>query len=118
MTETRQELALVCRSIEDKDMQAKIKAVLPPSVSIDRFTRVTLTAIQNNPAVLDADRGSLYNACLESAKRGLLPDGKQAALVIFNTKDGDNWVKRVSLLPMVEGIIAEMAKAGVKSYAT
>jgi phage RecT family recombinase len=118
MTETRQELALVCRSVTDADMQAKIKQVLPASVSIDRFTRVTLTAIQNNPAVLDGDRGSLYSACLEAAKRGLLPDGKQGALVIFNTKDGDQWVKRISFLPMVEGIIAEMAKAGVKAYAT
>jgi recombination protein RecT len=46
-----------------------------------------------------------------------MPDGKQGALVVFNTKQGNEWIRKIQFLPMVEGIIAEMAKAGVKAYA-
>jgi recombination protein RecT len=110
-------VAVVCKSLVDPAMQAKFQQVLPPDVSLDRFTRVTLTAIQNNPAILDCDRGSLYNACVTAAQRGLLPDGKDGALVSFNTKDGNGgWIKKVQFMPMPEGVIKEMAKAGIKAY--
>jgi recombination protein RecT len=110
-------IAVVCRAIADPAMQDKFRSVLPPNVSLDRFTRVTLTAVQNNPALLECDRASLYNACVTAAQRGLLPDGKEGALVSFNTKQGDQWVKKVQFMPMPEGIIKEMAKAGIKAYA-
>jgi len=112
------DIVKVCQVIASDEMQSKIKAVLPKNVPVDRFTRVTLTALQNNPDVLEGDRMSLYNACIVAAQRGLLPDGKQGALVIFNTKQGDQWIKKIQFLPMVEGIIAEMSKAGVQAYAT
>lgn len=110
-------VSVVCKSLVDPSMQEKFKAVLPESVSLDRFTRVTLTAIQQNPAVLEGDRQSLYNSCVNAAQRGLMPDGKDGALVVFNAKQGDNWIKKVQFMPMVEGIIKEMAKAGIKAYA-
>lgn len=110
-------MVTVCRAIVDPAMTDKFKSVLPASVSLDRFTRVTITAIQQNPAVLDADRNSLYNACVNAASRGLMPDGKEGVLSVFNTKQGDQWVKKVQFMPMVEGIVKEMAKAGVKAYA-
>lgn len=110
-------VAVVCKSLVDPSMQDKFKSVLPPHVSLDRFTRVTLTAIQQNPAVLEGDRQSLYNSCVNAAQRGLMPDGKDGALVTFNTKQGGAWIKKVQFMPMVEGIIKEMAKAGIKAYA-
>lgn len=110
-------LTTVCRAIADPAMTEKFRSVLPPSVSLDRFTRVTITAIQQNPSVLDADRQTLYNACVNAASRGLMPDGKEGVLSVFNTKVNGEWVKRVQFMPMVEGIVKEMAKAGVKAYA-
>ncbi len=110
-------LTTVCRAIADPAMTDKFRSVLPPSVSLDRFTRVTITAIQQNPAVLDADRQTLYSACVNAASRGLMPDGKEGALSVFNTKVNSEWVKKVQFMPMVEGIVKEMAKAGVKAYA-
>lgn len=105
------------------EMQTKFQQVLPSNISIDRFTRVTLTAIQQDPDILNADRPSLYNACLNAAQRGLLPDKKEGALVTFNTKvktpdGGETWIKKVQFMAMPEGVIKEMAKAGVKCYAT
>lgn len=117
MNEPRNELALVCKALVDSQMQEKFQQVLPTGVPLDRFTRVTLTAIQQDPGILQADRQSLYNACVTAAQRGLLPDKKEGALVVFNTKRGDEWVKAVQFMAMPEGIIKEMAKARVKVYA-
>lgn len=104
------------------EMQTKFQQVLPSNISIDRFTRVTLTAIQQDPAILNADRPSLYNACLNAAQRGLLPDKKEGALVTFSTKvktpdGGEQWIQKVQFMAMPEGVIKELAKAGVKVYA-
>lgn len=95
-------------------------------VSLDAFTEVAITAISQNPDLIDCDRNSLYNAVASCAKDGLLPDGKQAAIVAFNTKvrwrdeSGswqETWVKKAQHMPMVEGIIHTFGKYGVKAYA-
>ncbi len=102
-------------------MRQKLKTLLPPSIRPDRFTEATIAAISNFPEVLEADKDSLYRACVMAAKRGLLPDKDQGALVIFNTnvgtKDRPIWQKQVQFMPMVKGIIMEMAKAGIRAYA-
>lgn len=120
-TNTNQQLALVQQVLVSDDMQRQMSTVLPPSIRIDKFTEVTIAAIQNNPDVLQADKESLYRACLASARRGLLPDKREGALVVYNTnvgtKDQPSYVKMVQFLPMVEGIIKEMAKANIKAYA-
>jgi phage RecT family recombinase len=95
-------------------------------VSLDAFTEVAITAISQNPDLIDCDRNSLYNAVASCAKDGLLPDGKQAAIVAFNTRvkfrdeNGrwqETWVKKAQHMPMVEGIIHTFGKYGVKAYA-
>jgi len=99
----------------------QILAVLPAHISLQRFERVVITAVNSNPELAKADRRSLFNACVKSAQDGLLPDGREAALVIFNTKvkgpDGkDHWEKRVQYMPMVAGIRIRMRNSGeVKS---
>jgi recombination protein RecT len=76
---------------------------------------MTITAIQNNPDLLEADKESLYLAILKCAETGLSPDGKESALVVFNTKVGDNrWIKKVQFMPMVTGIVKKLGEVGVK----
>lgn len=84
-------------------MEQQFTAVLPPGVNKEKFMRVTLTAVQNNPRLLDADRQSLYHACHRAAQDGLLPDGREGVFNIYRTKDGDRWVQKVQWLPMVAG---------------
>lgn len=98
-------VAEVCQAIASQQMQDKIRAALPENVSLDRFTRVTLTAIQQNPDITTKDRSSLYNACVKCAADGLLPDGREAALVAFG--------QQVQYMPMVGGIIKRLAQAGI-----
>jgi recombination protein RecT len=84
-------------------MEQQFNAVLPPGVNREKFMRVTLTAVQNNPRLLDADRSSLYHACHRAAQDGLLPDGREGVFNVYRTKEGDSWVAKVQWLPMVAG---------------
>jgi phage RecT family recombinase len=108
---------VVVQSLKTPEFQKKITESLPPGLSADRFTRMTLTAIQTKPELLEADKDSLYLAILASAQTGIPPDGKKAALVVFNTKvktaQGDKWVKKVQFMPMVSGIIDKLGEVGV-----
>ena len=89
-------------------MKVEFQAALPPQIPVDKFIRTTLTAVQMNPELLGADRRSLLAACMKSAQDGLLLDGREAAPVIFNTKEG----KRVQYMPMVGGILKKIRNSG------
>lgn len=108
--------------LESPDMRAKVEPLLPPGITFDRFTQTIIVALQHNPDLLSADRQSLYNAISRCAADGLMPDGKDGALVIFNVNRAPKgqppqWVKVVQWMPMVEGIIKQMGKAGIRCYA-
>jgi recombination protein RecT len=89
-------------------MQPEFAAALPPQIPVEKFIRTTLTAVQMNPDLLQADRRSLLGACMKAAQDGLLLDGREAAPVIFNTKDG----KKVQYMPMVGGILKKIRNSG------
>lgn len=114
-------IAQVCQAIKSAAMQQQIGQALPPSVSIERFTRTTLVAIQTKPEILKADRQSLYNSIVRAAQDGLIPDGREGALVEFNTNVGTKqkpeYVKKVQFMPMVFGIIQMLGKAEINASA-
>ena len=89
-------------------MQPEFAAALPPQIPVEKFIRTTLTAVQMNPDLLTADRRSLLGACMKAAQDGLLLDGREAAPVIFNTKEG----KKVQYMPMVGGILKKIRNSG------
>jgi recombination protein RecT len=89
-------------------MSAEFKAALPPQIPVDKFVRTTLTAVQMNPELLDADRRSLLGAAMKAAQDGLLLDGREAAPVIFRTKEGP----KVQYMPMVGGILKKIRNSG------
>lgn len=87
----------------------QFKKNLPAHVDADKFISVILTAIQNNPQLLEADRQSFYNACTKASLDGLLPDGREAAFVVYGMKDG---TKKVQYMPMVGGILKKVRNSG------
>lgn len=93
-------------------MEEQFRMALPSHIPSAKFVRTTLTAIQNAPDLLQADRQSLLSSCMKAAQDGLVLDGREAALVIFNTKDGERWIKKVSYLPMVQGILKKARNSG------
>lgn len=85
-------------------MAPQFKAALPAHVSVERFVRVTLTAVQTNPNLLEADRRTLFAAATKAAQMGLLPDGREGAIVTF--KNQAQW------MPMVAGIMKLVRNSG------
>lgn len=91
--------------------------VLPSHISFEKFQRTVMTAVTQNPDLIQADRTSLMLSCIKAASDGLLPDGRDAALVIFNAKGkdaagADVWMKKVQYLPMYAGIIKKVRQSG------
>ena len=79
-------------------------AVLPRQIPPEKFMGVVMTALRNNPALAKADRQSFFLSALRAAQDGLLPDGREGALVIYGGKV--NW------LPMVAGIKKRVRQSG------
>lgn len=97
-------------------MAAQFKAVMPTQEHVERFIRITVTAVQQNAKLLDADRNSFYAACMKAAQDGLLPDGKEAVLTVYNTnvgsKDKPDWKSICQYQPMVEGMMKKLRLSG------
>ena len=86
-------------------MQEQLKSALPPHVTVEKFLRVAMTALQQNPSLLNADRPSLFAAVVTAAQLGLLPDAQlgEAYFVPFKGK--------VTLVPGYRGLI-KLARQG------
>lgn len=105
----RDALSTVVQSIDKPEFQKQLAEVLPTGLSIEKFTRTTKLAVQMNPEVLDADRNSLFLAMVKCAASGLLPDGRESALVIVKVKGKDT----VAWWPMVGGLRKKAAEFGI-----
>src|SRR5688572_8778353 len=84
-----------------EDRVPEFAKALPAHVPAERFKRVVLTAVQNNPKLLQVERRSFFNACMKAAQDGLLPDGRESAIVEFKDKDRGPMAQ---YMPMVAGI--------------
>lgn len=81
--------------------------------NVDKLCGVIERAVLDNPDLLVADRRSLVSACMKSAQDGLMPDGREAVLNVYNTKithgygrdKTEEWIKMVQYLPMVAGYV-------------
>lgn len=90
-------------------MRPQFAVSLPRHISAERFERVIMTALNLNPDLASADRRSLFNAVSRAAQDGLMPDGREGALVTFKDSSGK---KMVQWLPMVGGIIKKIRQSG------
>ena len=85
-------------------MEPQIRAALPAQITPAKFIRVAQTAINQNRSLLEADRQSLYGACMRAAQDGLLPDGREGAIVAYGNKA--QW------MPMVAGLMKKVRNSG------
>src|SRR6516162_1080234 len=107
--------ALTLQIVQERleGMRNDFALTLPPGLSKDRFVRVALTAVQNNPALLECTPESLFQACRKAAEDGLLPDGREGAMALRKAKQRDGSYRRVAVwLPMVQGLIAKAKRRG------
>ena len=87
-----------------QQMESQFRMALPPQIGVEKFTRVVMTALQVSPSLLNCDRRSLFAACVKAAQDGLLPDGREGALVPYGGE--------VQWIPMVGGILKKVRNSG------
>lgn len=88
-----------------------IQALLPSHITLEAFLRTAAVAIVKDPNLALADRQSVILALTKCATEGLIPDGREAALVVYSTKvkgqggQPDTWIKKAQYMPMVDGVL-------------
>ena len=92
----------------------ELARVLPEHISPDKFVRTAETALGLNPDLWMADPKSVFAACMKCAQDGLYPDGKEAAMVVFNSKNSktQEWEKKAQYMPMVGGLRKKLHESG------
>lgn len=85
-------------------MAPEFQKALPKHVSVEKFQRVVMTSLQQNPDILNTDRRSLFMACTRAAQMGLLPDGREGAIVKYG--------QQAQFLPMVAGLMKMVRQSG------
>lgn len=96
--------------LELKQMQSRLIDALPSTIPVRQFITTVLTACTLEPKLLTVDRRSLFMACMKSARDGLLPDGREAALVPFRDNDAGNQV--ATYIPMYAGLLKKVRNSG------
>lgn len=86
---------ILTTQVRSPEFAEQVAMALPDNVPASRFQRVTVTALLQKPELAEVDRDSFFFSLLKCAADGLLPDGREAALVPYNGK--------CSYLPMIGG---------------
>jgi phage RecT family recombinase len=94
------EVTALANDIRGEKTLAQIQSVLPDNVPVSRFVRAAITAVTENPDLVDVDRNSLFLGLVKCAQDGLLPDGREAALIPFNDRKRG---RIATYIPMIGG---------------
>ena len=117
MTDQQQQVALrtahplVMLKNELDRRSESFKFALPSHISPEKFIRVVITAVQNSPDLQACTHQSIFNACLRAAQDGLLPDGKEGAIVPY----ADGQKEKAQWQVMIGGLRKLVMNAGVLS---
>lgn len=104
--------------IDDIEQRTEgFRGALPAHIPVERFKKVLINAINTNPKLLGADRRTLFMSAMKAATDGLVPDGREGALVIYSTKQkdangGEHWIDAVQWMPMIAGIRKKVRNSG------
>jgi recombination protein RecT len=89
-----------------KDELAKALTDVTP----DQFIRALTTSAQINPELQAVTWQSLWTACMQACRDGLLPDGVEGAIVPFKAKA--TWI------PMYQGLLRRFRRSGQFKWVT
>ena len=95
---------------ELKLLQRRLVDALPAHIPVKLFASTVLTACAVEPKLLKCDRHSLFLSALKAARDGLLPDGREAALVPFKDNKAGNLV--ATYIPMFAGLLKKVRNSG------
>jgi recombination protein RecT len=105
-----QNLPAVIAAVEARKSQ--IVALLPADVSVETFMSHFKVAVMKTAGLLECTPKSVVLACIQAANDGLLPDGREAAIIVYNKKQRDgSWVREASYQQMYLGILKRIRQA-------
>lgn len=82
-----------------------IRRLLPKQINVDRFVNAVKTAILTVKDLDTCTPSSVTLACLKCASDGLVPDGREAVLVVGRSKSKTGgWVNQAQYWTMVAGL--------------
>ncbi len=93
-------------------MLAAEELPLPSNVSPIAFQNAAVVAANDNPDIFKCTPESVFKSLRRIAGMGLVPDGREAALVPFNTKVGEKWLKLAQAMPMIFGLYKMARNSG------
>jgi recombination protein RecT len=82
----------------------ELKNSLPSDISPERFIRAIITAAQVDSNILACTWQSLWLACMRACRDGLLPDGREGAIIAFKSS--------ASFVPMYAGLLKRFRRSG------
>lgn len=110
------DLALIQKSLETDLINAGVQTVLPDHVKMSSFVRCAAIAMVQGKDLAEADKDSVIMSLTKCATDGLVPDGKEAAMVVYNTNVGTkqqpDWRKMAQYLPMIDGVLKRARMSG------
>lgn len=112
MSNELQIMSNVYNNLQTVLIEQGIESLLPAQVTTEQFIRTAATAMIENPDLQAADKKSLILALTRCAKDGLMPDGREAALVVRNTKVDGSYIKKAVYMPMVDGVMKRARQSG------
>lgn len=86
--------------------------MLPANVSFEAFKNAAVVAFTDNPLIAQCDMSTVFKSLRRLAAAGLVPDGREAALVPFKTKVNGNYVQVCQAMPMIFGLIKTARNSG------
>jgi recombination protein RecT len=93
---------------------ATLGNALPPHISPDTFMSIALTAIQRKADLMRCTPQSLWNACIDAANLGLLPDGVEGAIAPYGQNiEGKRVAENATFMPMVGGYRKKAYEGGL-----
>jgi len=100
--ERRTPVQELVRTVRGEVFMEQVAAALPEGMRPQNFVRVLVTALMEQPELAEeASHESIIKSSIKAATDGLVPDGREAALVMFRPKGARK--KAAQYLPMVGG---------------
>lgn len=89
------------------------EVALPSTVDKQAFTDAVIVAATETPELMSWDRKSVFSSLRVLARKGLIPDGNEAALVKFKKKVGGAWLDFCQPMVMKNGLITAARRTGI-----
>lgn len=91
--------------LENPKMQAELRKALPEVMPPLRFARLVMTAVREQPLLLEADPLSLLASCLQCAQLGLEPGTKLGHAWLLPFRNNNKGIVEVNFILGYKGII-------------